>query len=69
MVLEEGKSKALSLKGEVVEILEKEGERLARISVFSWNIIDVAGESIREAHLGDRVSIDAHVTIRCVKPE
>ncbi len=69
MVLEEGKSQALSLQGEVVEILERQGQRLARISVLPQNIIDVTGESIREAHLGDRVLIDAQVTIECVKPE
>ncbi len=69
MVLEEGKSQMLSLQGEVVEILEKQGQRLARISVLSQNIIDVSGESIREAHLGDRVLIDAQVTIECVKSE
>ncbi len=69
MVLEEGKSKSLSLQGEVVEILEKQGQRLARISVLSWNIIDVVGDNIREAHLGDRVLIDAQVTIKGIRPE
>jgi hypothetical protein len=69
MVLEEGVPQTLSLQGEVVEILEKQGQRLARISVLSRNIIDVTGESIRDAHLGDRVLIDAQVTIECIKPE
>ncbi len=69
MVLEEGKSKTLSLKGEVVEILEDHGQRLARISVLSSSIIDIASDSIREAHLGDRVQIDARVTIECIRPE
>ncbi len=69
MVLEEGKSQTLSLHGEVVEIFERQGQRLARISVLSQNILDVTGESIRDAHLGDRVLIDAQVTVECVKSE
>ena len=69
MVLEEGVPQILSLQGEVVEIFEKDGQRLARVSVLSRNIIDVAGESIREAHLGDRILIDAQVTIESIKPE
>ncbi len=69
MVLEQGVTQALSLQGEVVEILEKQGKRMARISVLSWNIIDVAGESIHEAHLGDRVCIKGQVTIECIQPE
>ncbi len=69
VVLEEGKSKTLSLKGEVVEILEDHGQRLARISVSSSSMIDITGDSIREVHLGDRVQIDAQVIIECIRPE
>ncbi len=69
MVLKVGVPEKLCLQGEVVEIFEKEGERQARISVLTLNIIDVSGESLREAHLGDRVQIDAQLILERIEPE
>ncbi len=69
MVLKIGEPQALSLLGEVVEIFEKEGEKQARISVLTLNIIDVSGESLKDAHLGDRVRMDAQLAIEKIEPE
>ncbi len=69
MVFEPGKNQPLSLRGEVVEIFEKQGQRYAKITINSRNILDVPAGSIEEAHLGDHVIIDASVTIERVKPE
>jgi hypothetical protein len=35
----------------------------------SHDILDIAAESMADAHLGDRVVIDASVTIRSITPD
>ncbi len=69
MVFEPGRNQTLSFRGEVVEIFEKQGQRYAKITIESHDILDVPAGSIQEAHLGDHVIIDANVTIERVKPE
>lgn len=64
MVLE--KSQSLSFCGEVVEICERDGHRVAKIMLETHNILDVAAESIEDAHLGDKVVINASLTIRSI---
>ena len=69
MVLEPGKPQSLFFRGEVVEIFEREGHRLAKIMLESHDILDIAAESMEDAHLGDRVVIAASVTIRSIPPD
>jgi hypothetical protein len=64
-----GQSQKLILYGEVVEIYEKGGLRLAKISVKPCNILAVAAQNIREAHLGDKVVIDASITVDQIRDE
>ncbi len=48
----------VSLEGEVVEILEQSGRRLAKIAVSGPVMLEVAnGGTGREIHLGDRVVV------------
>lgn len=67
--LEPGKPRAVTLRGGVVEIVERGGRRLARIVVDPQPILEVAAACLEEAHLGDRIVIDASVTIQSVEPE
>lgn len=69
MIFEPGKPLTVILHGGVVEILERDGRRLARIVVDPQPILDVAAAGLDEARLGDRVVIDASVTIQSVTPE
>ena len=69
MVLEPGKPGALTFRGEVVGIFEKQGLRLAKIKVETCSVLDIAAECFEEAHLGDGVVIDARITIDDIKPE
>ena len=50
------------LLGEVVEAFDRDGKRLAKISLRSI-CIDVPLDSLYDAHLGDPVAIDAGITI------
>jgi hypothetical protein len=64
MVLEPEKPQSLFFRGEVVEICEREGHRLTKIKLDSHDILDIAAESLEDAHLGDKVVIDATLTIK-----
>ncbi len=59
----------LSLEGEVVEILERGGRRVAKVMLKPRTVLDVAAATIREVHLGDRVVISGAITIERVKTE
>ncbi len=69
MGLVPGKPQTLSFRGEVVEVCERQGQRLARITIETRDMLDIAARNIDDAHLGDRVLIDARVTIESIKPE
>jgi hypothetical protein len=58
----------LTLCGEVVEILETERICLAKISVEPCNVLSVIAPDFGEAHLGDRVTIDARIIVDRVQP-
>ena len=59
-------SQPLKLEGEVVEILEQEGRRLARVRIEPRLMLDLAASGIRELHLGDRLTIDGSLEISAV---
>jgi hypothetical protein len=54
---------ALSLKGEVVEIFEEGGQRLAKIVLEARSVLEVAVTNPQDVHLGDRVVIDGALTV------
>ncbi len=62
-------SQKMKFHGEVVEIFESQGLRLAKISVRPCNILAIAAPKIKEAHLGDQVVIDATIVIDQVQDE
>jgi hypothetical protein len=69
MVLEPGKPQTLRFRGEVVEIFEAEGARLAKIKMDAFDVLEIAAECLGETHLGDSMAIEAKVTIDQIKPE
>ncbi len=66
MVLEPGGTQPLLLQGEVVEIVEKDGNRFARVVVEPRNVVDITAGSLKDAHLGDQILIEALITIQSV---
>jgi hypothetical protein len=68
-VIEPGQTHLLSLPGEVVEIFEKEGHCLTKIALRHSNLLDIAAENLQDAHLGDRVIIEARITIDQIRPQ
>lgn len=67
MVFEPGRPGPLLLRGEVVEILEKAGQRLARIAVSPCQLLDVPTRGGEEPRLGDAVLIEARITIEGIQ--
>ena len=45
------------LHGEIVEIVEEAGRRVAKIVVAAPVVVDMTREALVEAHLGDRVLV------------
>jgi len=68
MVTGSDAAQPLRLEGEVVEILEQEGRRLARVKIEPRSVLDLAASGIRELHLGDRLMIDGSLVIDAVVP-
>ena len=60
-------AQSLSLEGEVVEILEKPGQRRARIMLDPRAVVDISAGGITDVHLGDRVVISGSITIERVR--
>ena len=60
-------AQALSLEGEVVEILEKSGQRRAKIMLEPRAVVDISAGGITDVHLGDHVVISGSITIERVR--
>ncbi len=56
----------LSFEGEVVEIFEKAGQRLAKIMLRPRTVLDVGAADIVDVHLGDRVVISGLLVVDSV---
>jgi hypothetical protein len=69
MAIEPGQTHQLSLPGEVVEIFEKEGNCLTKIALRHSNLLDITAENLQDAHLGDRVIIEAKITIDRIRSQ
>ena len=57
MAARSAEMQTFSLKGEVVEIVEERGERLAKIVFARPVVLDVTSDGPDLIHLGDRVSV------------
>ncbi len=53
----------LSIEGEIVEIFQRAGRRVARIVLSPQIVCEVPTEDFADAHLGDRVVVHGRVTI------
>ena len=60
-------AQSLSLEGEIVEILEKPGQRRAKIMLEPRTVVDISAGGITDVHLGDRVVISGSITIERVR--
>ncbi len=56
----------LSFEGEIVEIFERGGQRVARIVLAPPMVCEVSAADLADAHLGDRVIVNGRVTIEHV---
>jgi hypothetical protein len=61
--MELDKPQEVLLRGEVIQIFQEGGQRIAKIAVGPRNYVDVAADNIPDAHLGDAVVIEACFTI------
>ncbi len=62
------KPQTLRLSGEIAEIFENEGRRVARILLKSGSI-ELSVDNPDESHLGDHVLIDLAITVQSVRHE
>ncbi len=60
-------SRPCAIAGEVVEVHECEGQRLARIRPGSDTVIEVIVASLDDLHLGDRVVIDGALVVNRIR--
>jgi hypothetical protein len=57
----------LSLEGEVIEIFERAGHRVARVRLAPQTTVDVPAASLGDLHLGDRVAVSGSLAIDRVR--
>lgn len=69
MASELGLPQTLSLEGQVVEILERHGQLLARVRLEPSTVLDVATSASTDLHLGDRVVITGSLAVERVTQE
>jgi hypothetical protein len=67
MGIEPNLPQVLKLQGTVVEVLESQGELVVKIAVEPHNLLAVANQNMREAHLGDPVAVEARITVSRVR--
>jgi hypothetical protein len=60
--------RGFSAEGAVVEILERGGERFARILIEPHTVLELPAGAM-DVSLGDRVSVDASLNVKRVKPD
>jgi len=69
MHIKPGQPQALSLRGEVVEILDRDGQRRAKVAVAAGTILDLALAPLLDVHLGDHLLIDVSLRIERLAPD
>lgn len=62
MVRESVASQTLLLRGEVVEISQRDGRRLLTVALEPHSLVASAGR-LEDTHLGDRVRLEAEVRV------
>jgi hypothetical protein len=56
----------VSMEGEIVQLFDRGGRRLARIVLTPRLVCEVPADGLGDAHLGDRVVAEGRVTIEQV---
>jgi hypothetical protein len=69
MHVESGRPQVLSLRGEVIEILDREGRRRIKVAVESGTILDLAFAALPDVHLGDHVLIGVSMCVERLEPD
>ncbi len=67
MMIEFEKPQQARFTGEVVELLERNGKNIARISIDPC-ILELSASALQDIHLGDQVYLEVHVTVNSVEP-
>jgi hypothetical protein len=60
-------TEAVRVSGKIVEICEREGTSLVRVSLNPC-CIEVMADPTTELHLGEKVTIDVQIRTRTVRP-
>lgn len=63
MTIEPPGVQTVFLEGDLVEIVEEGGRRLAKIVVTAPVVLDVTHAGLGDAHLGDRVVVSGQIAI------
>ena len=69
MHVDSGLNQPLSLRGEVVEILDRDGQRRVKVAVAAGSILDLALAPFLDVHLGDHLLIDVTLRIEHLVPD
>ena len=69
MHVDSGLNQPLSLRGEVVEILDRDGQRRVKVAVAAGSILDLALAPLLDVHLGDHLLIDVTLRIEHLVPD
>ena len=69
MAAESASPQSLSVEGQVIEILERGGQRRARVCLEAHTVLDVSMAELGDLHLGDRVTITGTLAIERVRQD
>jgi len=56
----------VALRGEVVQIFERDGERLVKLVVREPSVADLVVAMPEDVHLGDQVAIEARIVLNAI---
>ena len=64
---DQGQRSAVSLEGEIVQIIETGGVSSFRVVMHHMSVFDLAPELATDLHLGDRIAIDGVLRVDAVR--
>lgn len=62
-----GQTAAISLEGEIVQIIETGGVSSLRVVLHHLSVFDLASGLVTDLHLGDRIAIDGVLRVDAVR--
>lgn len=64
---DEGQRSAVSLEGEIVQIVETGGVSSFRVVLHHMSVFDLAPGLVKDLHLGDRIAVDGLLRVDAVR--